>query len=147
MEDNDDQDLSEELQEMFPHPEWDPDPIEVPYKEDDDEEVKVKTIHKSPRDSFLKAFSKLVEAPDTEYTCLMCHTDKSDEVPDPAKVLMTACGHLFHRFCIKEWVKNALFEPTGNNRCPMCRTEIVAFHNPDSTLNSQETDAVQTPKE
>jgi len=48
---------------MFPHPEWDPDPIEVPYKEDDDEEVKVKTIHKSPRDSFLKAFSKLVEAP------------------------------------------------------------------------------------
>ena len=75
------------------------------------------------------------------------HTDKSDEVPDPTKVLMTACGHLFHRFCIKEWVKNASTEPTGHNRCPACRTEIVAFHNPDSTLNSQETDAVQTPKE
>jgi hypothetical protein len=106
-----------------------------------------KTIRKSPRNAFLGAFTKLVEAPDTEYTCLICHTDKSDEVPDPTKVLMTACGHLFHRFCIKEWVKKASTEPTGHNRCPACRTEIVAFHGPESTLNSQETDAVQTPKE
>jgi len=108
---------------------------------------KTKAIRKSTRNAFLGAFSKLVEAPDTEYICLICHTDKSDEVPDPVKVLMTACGHLFHRFCIKEWVKNASTEPTGHNRCPACRTDIVAFHGPDSTLNSQETDAVQTPKE
>jgi len=34
-----------------------------------------------------------------------------------------------------------------DEECPACRTEIVAFHGPESTLNSQETDAVQTPKE
>ena len=97
---------------------------------------KIKTIRKSPRNAFSGAFSKLVKAPDTEYTCLICHTDKSDEVPDPTKILMTSCGHLFHRFCIKEWVKNASTEPTGHNRCPACRTEIVGFHEPESTLNS-----------
>ena len=126
----------------------------LPFEEEDDEEdggddlnEKKKTIRKSSRDKFLEEFNKLVEAPDSEYTCLICLTDKSDEVLDPAKVLMTACGHLFHRFCIKEWVKSASTELTGYNRCPACRTEIVAFHGPDSTLNSQETDAVQTPKE
>ena len=142
--DNDDVTLSEDIQRDLPHREWDPNPIEVSDNEEDD---KVKTIRKSPRNVFLGAFSKLVEAPDTEYICLICHTDKSEEVLDPTKVLMTACGHLFHRFCIKEWVKNASTQPTGHNKCPACRTEIVAFHGPDSALNSQETDAVQTPKE
>lgn len=153
MEDNDDQQLSEDIQDMFPHPEYDPnaqvesDTDDHDTEDDDDtenEECKKKTIRKSPRNAFL---GELVEAPDTEYTCLICHTEKSDEVPDPTKILMTACGHLFHRFCIKEWVKNASTQPSGHNRCPACRTEIVAFHGPESTLNSQETDAVQTPKE
>ena len=106
-----------------------------------------KAIRKSPRNVFLGAFSKLVEAPDTEYICLICHTDKSDEVPDPTKVLMTACGHLFHRSCIKKWVKNAREPTNAHNLCPACRTDIIAFHGPESKLNSQETDAVETPKE
>jgi len=143
---NNDLRLAEVLGDLLPFEEpeegidWSPDAK-------DDDGKNIKTIRKSPRNAFLGAFSKLVEAPDTEYICLICHTDKSDEVPDTAKVLMTACGHLFHRFCIKEWVKKASTEPTRHNRCPACRTEIVAFHGPDSTLNSQETDAVQTPKE
>ena len=64
--------LASELARVLPltNP-WDPNPVEVPYTENDDEEVKVKTIRKSPCNTFLGAFSKFFEAPDTEYTCLI----------------------------------------------------------------------------
>jgi hypothetical protein len=45
--------LASELARVLPltNP-WDPNPVEVPYTENDDEEVKVKTIRKSPRNTF-----------------------------------------------------------------------------------------------
>jgi hypothetical protein len=115
---------------------------------EEDQSERTKAIRRKHRDLLSLTFKRLMEAPDTEYICLICLTDKSEEVLDPTKVLMTACGHLFHRFCIKKWVKDAREqEKDAHNLCPACRTDIVAFHRPESKLNSQETDAVQTPKE
>ena len=35
-------------------------------------------------------------------------------------VTLVACGHRFHRRCVKRWVKNN----AGNTTCPLCRMEI-----------------------
>ena len=141
----------------LPHPHLrfytiDPDGLVYNIAPDEPVNEKTKAIRKSSRNAFLGTYIKLIEAPDTEYICLICHADKSEEVLDPTKVLLTACGHLFHRSCIKKWVKDArervrVLEKDAHNLCPACRTDIIAFHGPESKLNSQETDAVETPKE
>ena len=34
------------------------------------------------------------------------------------KIIELSCNHMFHKKCIKEWIKN-------NNTCPQCRENII----------------------
>jgi len=73
----------------------------------------------------------------------LCHNDKTDEDVDPAKVIITTCNHIFHRKCLKQWVKEAVHGKDLDNKqlCPVCRTKIVAWHGEGSKPASQETNA------
>jgi len=39
----------------------------------------------------------------------------------PETVCVTSCDHYFHAECIRDWVVNS-----GNESCPVCRTNIVS---------------------
>lgn len=53
--------------------------------------------------------------------CVICFEDFTDEV----MLSMTECNHIFHKECLKEWVKVRLREPAPQRpECPNCRTTI-----------------------
>ena len=68
----------------------------------------------------------------------ICQLAKCDEVPDYSKIIVTACGHAYHRKCLKDWV-------AGNTTCPTCRMDIINLHDEGSAFGSQETNAASTP--
>lgn len=73
--------------------------------------------------------------------CVICYED----ITAP-KLLITACGHVFHRTCLKSWVNTHVGLAT-HDKCPMCRQTIITRHRPSSIVGSQETsaEASQTP--
>jgi hypothetical protein len=56
-------------------------------------------------------YLKLYKSNVRDDTCVICHEDINFGVK-------TRCGHHFHDKCIIEWLKQ-------NNKCPLCRGEIV----------------------
>jgi len=88
---------------------------------------------------------KLLKAPAEEEVCHICNDTKLDDGFDPAKVIVTTCGHFYHRKCLKDWVKDAdrtkSKEKDSKQACPVCRTNIVAWHGEGSVPNSLETNA------
>ena len=48
-----------------------------------------------------------------EYICPICISRKRKK-----KLIALECGHVFHKKCIKGWLKK-------NQSCPMCRLELI----------------------
>ncbi|KAF2180507.1 hypothetical protein K469DRAFT_592216 [Zopfia rhizophila CBS 207.26] len=61
--------------------------------------------------------------------CLVCLCDY--EIDEEARKLIV-CGHLFHKFCIDQWLT------TGRNSCPLCRRQGV---DEKATEHSESTNA------
>ena len=105
---------------------------------DDEEEDSIKTIKIASKPKREEIIIQLAAAPDTEPVCPICQLAKCDETPDYTKIIVTACGHAFHRKCLKDWVAE-------NTTCPTCRTDIINFHDEGAAFGSQETNAASTP--
>jgi hypothetical protein len=105
---------------------------------DDEEEDNIKTIKVASMPKRDEIIIQLAAAPDTEPVCPICHLAKCDEMPDYTKIIVTTCGHAFHRKCLKDWVAE-------NTTCPTCRTDIINFHDEGAAFGSQETAAASTP--
>jgi hypothetical protein len=93
-----------------------------------------------PTKAFIKKahreiFAKFLAEP-TESVCLICHDTL--ELTDPGKFILTACKHIYHRTCLKDWVGPGV---VGSNRskCPMCRDIIIVRR--EEKESSQETAA------
>jgi len=100
----------------------------------EDEDDKIKTIKIAPKLKREDVISQLTAAPDTEPVCPICHLTKSDEELDFNKIIITACGHAYHRQCLKDWVVN-------NTTCPTCRVDVINLHEEGSSIGSEETEA------
>ncbi len=61
------------------------------------------------------------------FTCSICFVEESDG----AKFHTTACGHLFHAECLRQWC----FSSSGSVRCtqcPICRTGMRQMPDEDA---------------
>ena len=54
----------------------------------------------------------------TNTDCTIC----TEVFQSTDSVILTPCGHIFHRDCIKPWLCNE------NTKCPSCRNEIIKGH-------------------
>ena len=100
----------------------------------EDEDGKVKTIKIAYKPKREEVISQLTAAPDTEPICPICHLAKCDEEPDFTKIIVTSCGHAFHRQCLKGWV-------VDKTTCPTCRMDVINLHDEGSSIGSRETEA------
>ena len=74
------------------------------YKEEEEEE-------KEEKDPFISV-SKISS---TEKDCTICFDSYTEESVKKGEVVITECGHVFHKGCIADWVKIS-------RNCPICRT-------------------------
>jgi hypothetical protein len=115
--------------------------------ESDDEEAAEAVMQAVAANPALKPFIKKahreifarVLAEPTESVCLICHDDL--DIADPRKLILTACKHIYHRKCLKDWVA---FIPDHEHRlahdkCPKCRDIIIVRR--EEKESSQETAA------
>ena len=107
-------------------------------EEEEEEENKLKTIKIATKTKREEVIAQLMAAPETEPVCPICQLAKCDEMPDVTKIIVTACGHAFHRKCLKDWVAE-------NTTCPTCREDIINLYDEGSAFGSQETEAASTP--
>ena len=59
------------------------------------------------------------EHADAEEVCPICQEDYVREDHDTTLTVVRACGHAFHRPCLRRWLD------TGVCKCPVCRAEIT----------------------
>ena len=85
--------------------------------------------------------------------CGACHEDSGDlKLPILRSTLkglvashvLTVCGHLFHRKCLKKWVSLSKEAGDANHQCPMCRDTGLVGESAEGVA-SQET-PVPSPK-
>lgn len=64
----------------------------------------------------LRELLPVVKFSDVEDSCVVCLSefDACDEIRG-----MTNCKHVFHRWCIDQWIEH------GRKNCPVCRTVFV----------------------
>lgn len=59
--------------------------------------------------------------------CVICRADTEDHAPNTdttAIVKIKSCGHVFHKVCLRTWLKSQLVQ-NNNGSCTMCRDDLV----------------------
>ena len=55
--------------------------------------------------------------------CAICHEPL--ETSGPAEPMELACGHVFGKSCLMEWISQEGTQDPKNAQCPMCRCEVL----------------------
>ena len=60
----------------------------------------------------------------------MCHEEYQDSGDDVNVMLVTSCGHVYHKNCLQEWLAKS-------TSCPMCRENITSECTPYTSLKEK----------